>query len=72
MRPSRLARTAAHRPTDEVPPRISNDWPAFASKPTVSEPYAVCSISGTAPITLQGRLELNGITCAAGTQVYSA
>ena len=59
-------------PTDEVPPRISSVWPGFTSRPTVSEPYAVWSISGTAPRSAQSRSEANGITCAAGTEVYCA
>jgi hypothetical protein len=55
VRPRRLARIAAVRPTDDVPPRISNAWPGCASSPIVSAPYAVCSISGTAPRVVHGQ-----------------
>ena len=51
--PRCLASTAAAIPTDEVPPRISTVSPGCASSPTVSEPYAVCSVSGIAPIVAQ-------------------
>ena len=58
--PRRLASTAVAMPTDEVPPRIRIDWPGWASRPTVSEPYEVCSISGTAPSVAQSRSLSNG------------
>ena len=35
--------------------------PGWASSPTVSEPWAVCSISGTAPSVAQSRSLVNGI-----------
>ena len=38
----------------------------------MSDPYAVCSVSGTAPIVAQSRSLSNAITWAAGTDVYSA
>jgi hypothetical protein len=38
----------------------------------VSDPYAVCSISGMAPSVAQSSSERNPITDEAGTQVYSA
>ena len=56
-------------PTEEVPPRIRMDCPGRASRPVVSDPYEVCSISGTAPRVTQSRSLRNGITWAAGTQV---
>jgi hypothetical protein len=56
-------------PTEEVPPRISNDWPGCASRPTSSDPYAVCSISGTAPSTAQSKPLRKGTTWLTGTQV---
>jgi hypothetical protein len=59
-------------PTDEVPPRTRSVWPRWASRPVVSDPYAVCSISGTAPSVAQSRSEVNGMTWPAGTLVYSA
>ena len=59
-------------PTDDVPPRISSVCPACRSRPTLSEPYAVCSISGTAPSVDHASSDRNGITLAAGTHVYSA
>jgi hypothetical protein len=49
--------------------RVCPDW---ASSPTVSEPWAVCSISGTAPRVAGSRSLWNGMTWVAGTQVYSA
>ena len=70
--PRRFANTAAAMPTDEVPPRIRIDCPGCASSPMVSEPCAVCSISGTAPNVAQSRVLVNGTTWPAGTQVYSA
>src|SRR5205809_615309 len=72
VRPRSLARTAAAIPTDEVPPRISSVCPGCASRPTVSDPKAVCSISGTAPSVAQSSSEVNAMTLLAGTQVYSA
>ena len=70
--PRRLASTAvAFRPTD-VPPRIRRLCPGCASRPTVREPWDVCSISGTAPIVVQSSALWIAITCATGTQVYSA
>ena len=72
VRPRRLARIAAVRPTDDVPPRISSVWPGCTSSPTVSAPYAVCSISGTAPSVVHGNALRNGIACATGTHVNSA
>ncbi len=38
----------------------------------MSDPWAVCSISGTAPSVTQSSSERKAITFAAGTQVYSA
>ncbi len=70
--PRQRASAAAARPTEEVPPRISTDCPGCRSRPTVSEPYAVCTISGSAPSTSQGSSVSTGITCASGTDVYSA
>ena len=70
--PRCLARTAIVIPTDDVPPRISTVSPGCASSPTVSDPYAVCSVSGTAPIVAQSSALSNAITWAAGTDVYSA
>ena len=67
-----LARTAAAMPTEDVPPRMRMDCPGRESRPTVSEPYAVCSISGKAPSVDHSRSLANGITWRAGTQVYSA
>jgi hypothetical protein len=67
-----VASTAVAMPTDDVPPLIRIDPPGWASRPTVSEPYAVWSISGTAPSTSGPRSDENGITWVAGTQVYSA
>ena len=52
-----FASTAAAIPADEVPPRINSVWPGFASSPMVSEPLAVCSISGTAPSVAQSSSE---------------
>ena len=72
VRPSRLARTAVAIPTDDVPPRTSRLWPGRASRPTVREPWAVWSISGTAPRVAQSRVLVNGTTWLAETQVYSA
>jgi hypothetical protein len=59
-------------PTEEVPPRISRVWPGWASRPTVSEPWAVWTISGIAPSVAQSSSERNGITWVAGTLVNSA
>ena len=59
-------------PTDVVLPRMSSDCPDWASTPTVSDPYAVCSISGTAPSTDHGNEEVNGMTWLTGTRTYSA
>ena len=56
------ALAAAARPTDDVPPRTSSVCPARRSSPTVSEPYAVCRVSGTAPSTSHGSSERNGMT----------
>jgi len=67
-----LARIAVAIPTDEVPPRISSVCPGWASRPTVSEPWAVWTISGTAPSVAQSSWERNGITWVAGTLVNSA
>jgi hypothetical protein len=67
-----LARTAAAIPTEDVPPRMRIDCPDCASRPTVSEPWAVCSISGMAPRIDHSRSLANRITWLAGTQVYSA
>src|SRR5205085_3598809 len=66
VRPRSLARIAVAIPTDEVPPRISSVWPACASRPTVSEPWAVWSISGIAPSVAQSSSEPNGITLGGG------
>lgn len=41
-------------------------------RPTVSEPCAVCNISGTAPSTAQSSALEKGTTCRTGTQVNSA
>jgi hypothetical protein len=70
--PILFARTAAAIPTDDVPPRTNRDWPGCASRPTASDPYAVCSISGTAPSTDHGSDEENAITWLTGTRTYSA
>ncbi|MGW9208396.1 hypothetical protein ACWGR4_15590 [Embleya sp. NPDC055664] len=70
--PIPLAGAAAARPTEEVPPRISRLCPARRSSPVVDEPYAVCNVSGTAPITCQGRSDTNPITWSTGTSVYCA
>ena len=59
-------------PTEDVPPRIRSVWPGWASRPTVSDPYAVCSVSGSAPIVVQSRSLEIAIACATGTHVYSA
>ena len=72
VRPRRLANTAVAMPTEEVPPRMRMDCPGRASRPIVSEPLAVCSISGTAPNVAQSNPLVNGTTWPAGTQVYSA
>ena len=72
VRPIRFARIAAAIPTEDVPPRTSSDCPGFASTPTVSDPYAVCSISGTAPTTDHGSVEVNGTTWLTATDTYSA
>ena len=72
MAPRHVASAAAARPTEEVPPRISTDWPGFRSRPMVSEPQAVCTISGKAPSTSQGRSVSMGMTWGSGTDVYSA
>ena len=45
---------------------------ALASRPTSSDPFAVSSISGTAPSTAQSSWLRNGTTWPAGTHVYSA
>ena len=67
-----LASTAVAIPTDDVPPRIWMDWPGWASSPMVSDPLAVCSISGTAPSVAQSRSLSNAKTWLAGTDVYWA
>jgi hypothetical protein len=64
-----LARRAVAMPTDDVPPRMRIDCPGCASRPTVSEPYAVWSISGIAPRVDHSRSLQNAITWLAGTQV---
>ncbi|WP_420803250.1 hypothetical protein [Streptomyces spiramyceticus] len=67
-----LASAAAASPTDEVPPRTRRVWPGRRSRPVVSEPYAVCKVSGTAPMISHGRSDRNGMTWPRGTTVYSA
>jgi hypothetical protein len=49
------------------PPRISSVCPGCASRPTVSEPWAVWTISGIAPSVAQSSSERNGVTWVAGT-----
>ena len=51
---------------------MSRVWPARRSSPVVSEPYAVCKVSGIAPRVSQGSSEWNGMTWERGTRVYSA
>jgi hypothetical protein len=51
---------------------MSSDWSGCTSSPTLSAPYAVCSISGTAPSVVHGSSLRNGIACATGTHVNSA
>ena len=60
--PMRRDRAAMAIPTDELPPLTRIVWSRWASSPTVSEPYAVCSISGTAPTVAQSRSLWKGIT----------
>jgi hypothetical protein len=59
-------------PVADVPPRTSNVSPAFRPNAVISDPYAVCSVSGTAPSTSHGSSDRNGITQDRGTIVYSA
>lgn len=56
------ASTVVAIPTDDVPPRMRIDWPGWASRPMVSKPWAVWSISGTAPSVVQSRSLSNGTT----------
>ena len=57
---------------DRRSPAPDHDGLPRAPSPTSSEPWAVCSISGTAPSTAQSSSLRNGTTWAAGTHVYSA
>jgi hypothetical protein len=70
--PRCVASTAVAIPIEEVLPRIRIDWPDWASSPMVSDPWALCSIPGTAPRVDQSRSLAKVVTCGAGTQVYSA
>ena len=63
-------------PTSSIAPSTPDGYSArtsaAAASPTVSDPYAVCNVSGTAPSTDHGKSEENGTTCVLGTTVYSA